>query len=97
MLWNRTEQGEWWYWKNKPKIHPVTGKDNMHHCCGDYPIVFHGYKDSQWFYKLENEFYHNEEDLSDGEGDKWKEYSWRNPVQTNRYFDRVRKAMKVIH
>jgi len=66
----------------------------MHHCCGDYPIVFHGYKDSQWLFKLEHEFYPNET-VSDGEVDKWKEYSWRNPVQTNRYFDRVRKAMKL--
>lgn len=35
LLWNRTEQGEWWYWKNKPRKHPITGKDNMHHCCGE--------------------------------------------------------------
>ena len=91
LLWNRTEQGEWWYWQNKPKIHPITGKDNMHHCCGTLPIAFHGYKDSQWFFKLEAEFY--AEAVSDA-GDGWKQYRWRNPVETNKYFGEVRAAMK---
>jgi len=63
----------------------------MHYCCGDLPIAFHGYKDSQWFFKLELEFYG--EAVSD-EGDSWKRYRWRNPDVTNEYFDRVRKAMK---
>ncbi|KAL7533422.1 hypothetical protein ACHAXR_005223 [Thalassiosira sp. AJA248-18] len=92
LMWNRTEQGEWWYWKNKPKKHPTTGKDNMHHCCGDLPIAFHGYKDPQWFFKLENEIYSAE--VSDGAGDRWKNRKWNNPTETETYFDRVRKAMK---
>jgi hypothetical protein len=90
LLWNRTQQGEWWYWKNKPKTDPKTGRE-IHYCCGDSPIAFHGYKDPLWFYKLENEFY--EMDELPGVSDKWKEYKWRNSNETNSYFDRVRKAM----
>ena len=79
------------YWQNKPKKHPVTGKDNMHYCCGDLPLAFHGYKDSKWFFKLENEFY---SEVSDEEGDSWKRYEWLgDPAVTSKYFDRVRGAM----
>ena len=62
----------------------------MHQCCGDLPIAIHGYKDPQWFFKLESELY--SEKVS-GEG-RWKNYEWRNPTETERYLDRVRKAMK---
>jgi len=92
LLWNRTEQGEWWYWKNKPRKHPKTGKD-MHQCCGDLPVAFHGYRDPQWFFKLENELY---SEVSDDKGNGWKNYRWRHPVETNRYFGRVRMAMKDV-
>ncbi|KAL9184180.1 hypothetical protein ACHAXT_002266 [Thalassiosira profunda] len=90
LLWNRTEQGEWWYWSGKPWRHPKTGKD-MHQCCGDLPIAFHGYKDPQWFYMLENEFHSA---VTSGDGDGWKGYEWRNLEDAKRYFDRVRRAMK---
>lgn len=92
LLWNRTEQGEWWYWENKPKLHPDTEKE-MHQCCGVYPIAFHGYKDAQWLYKLEDELY-GMEDIPDDEN-RWKNYEWRNAEVTHKYFDRVRAAMKV--
>ena len=85
------EQGEWWYWKNKPVSNPRTGMD-MHLCCGDFPIAFHGYKDSQWFFKLDNELYPGRH-VSDGAGDEWKSYEWRNGDVLQGYFDRVRKAM----
>lgn len=90
LLWDRKEQGEWWYWQNKRRKHPQTGKD-MHQCCGDLPIAFHGYKDPQWFFQLEHEFYQESgvEDLLKKDG-----YEWRNPRETKTYFDRVRKAMK---
>ena len=92
LLWNRTKQGEWWYWKNKPRRHPKTGKE-MHQCCGVLPIAFHGYKDAQWFYKLEDEFYGFDEGLL--VDNDWKRYRWRNSLKTQQYFYRVRKAMKV--
>lgn len=94
LIWNRTEQGEWWYWKNKPRKHPDTGRE-IHQCCGIFPIAFHGYKDPLWFYKLEDELYKMEE-LPPGVSDKLKEYKWRNYNETNRFFDRVRKARKNI-
>ena len=90
LIWNRTEQGEWWYWKNKPRTDPKTGRE-IHNCCGVKPIAFHGYKNPLWFYKLEDELY--EMATLPGVSDKWKKYKWRNPNETNRYFDRVRNAM----
>lgn len=89
LLWNRTEQGEWWYWKNKPKVHPKTGAE-MHQCCGDRPIAFHGYKDPQWFYILDNEFYGSDIPIEDDQ--RWK-YNWRNPAETKSYFERMKKSL----
>ena len=89
LLWNRTKQGEWWYWKNKPRTDPKTGRE-IHNCCGEFPITFHGYKDPLWFYKLEDKLY--EMDDLPGVSDKWKGYEWRNSNETNSYFDRIRKA-----
>ena len=89
LLWNRTEQGEWWYWKNKPKTDPRTGRE-IHHCCGDVPIAFHGYKDPLWFYKIEDDLY--EMDDLPGVNDKWRRYKWHNPNETNSYFERMRRA-----
>jgi len=89
LLWNRTEQGEWWYWKNKPRTDLKTGRE-IHNCCGDFPIAFHGYKDPLWFYKLEDELY--EMDDLPGVSDKWKKYKWHNIGNTKRYFDQITKA-----
>lgn len=92
LLWNRTEQGEWWYWQNKPKVHPETGII-IHQCCGDRPIAFHGYKDPQWFYLLENQFY--DTDFQVEEQQRWR-YNWRNPDETKPYFDRVKNALSTL-
>ena len=89
IMWNRTEQGEWWYWKNKQRIDPNTGRE-IHQCCGEFPIAFHGYKDPLWFYKLEHEFY-NVKDFPEVSR-KWKQYRWHNLNETKIYFDRVRGA-----
>jgi hypothetical protein len=92
LLWNRTEQGEWWYWVNKPKVDPKTGAE-IHQCCSDLPIAFHDYKDPQWFYLLENEFYGTKFGVE--ESRKWM-YNWRNPTETKAYFERIRKAMENV-
>ena len=63
----------------------------MHQCCGNLPIAFHGYKNSQWFFKIEKELY--SEEVSDA-GDGWKDFIWNNARETRRYFNRVRIAMK---
>lgn len=94
-------QGMDWYWKKKPETHPVTGK-KMHQCCGDLPLAFHGYKDPQWLYKIENELY--PEDTPNSEREVWKNYirikqdqevtnSFQDQRVTNSYFARVTKAM----
>eukprot|EP00571_Detonula_confervacea_P007099 CAMPEP_0172325968 /NCGR_PEP_ID=MMETSP1058-20130122/55202_1 /TAXON_ID=83371 /ORGANISM="Detonula confervacea, Strain CCMP 353" /LENGTH=291 /DNA_ID=CAMNT_0013042641 /DNA_START=567 /DNA_END=1442 /DNA_ORIENTATION=+ len=94
LLWNRTNHnGMSWYWIRKPKTHPKTGRE-MHLCCSDRPIAFHGYKDPQWLYKIENELYKMDDELP-GVSDDWKRLNWINPEQTNSYFDRVRKTMKL--
>lgn len=89
LVWNRTEQGEWWYWQGKEKKDPNTGAQ-LHQCCGDRPIAFHGYKDPQWFVYLENQFYGA--NLPINPQHQWK-YNWRNPDETKPYFDRVKKAL----
>ena len=86
LLWNRTEQGEWWYWQNKP--YPSPARPRLHQCCGELPIAWHGYKNPQWMHKIENEFY--SVDVSEV-GEK---LVFRNAEIANKYFDRVRKAMK---
>jgi hypothetical protein len=89
LVWNRTEQGEWWYWANKPKVDPDTGAE-LHQCCGDRPIAFHGYKDPNWFYYLENHFY--DANIPVDENKQWA-YKWKNPDETIPYFERVKKAL----
>ena len=89
LIWNRTEQGEWWYWQNKPKVHPETGAE-LHQCCGNRPIAFHGYKDPRWLYLLDSQFYDTKFELE--EKPKWM-YNWRNPDETLPYFERVKKAL----
>ncbi|KAL7504982.1 hypothetical protein ACHAXN_002507 [Cyclotella atomus] len=91
LTWNRSEQGEWWYWVNKPKADPQSGME-LHQCCGDRPIAFHGYKDAKWFYHLENHFYHANLPVDEDEN-KQPIYAWRNPDQTKPYFERVKKAL----
>jgi len=57
LLWNRTHpKGFGWYWHQKTKTHPEIGAE-MHLCCGELPLAFHGYKNPQWLNKLENELY----------------------------------------
>ena len=47
---NRSQQGEWWFWKNK---HP----SQRYGCLMDEPIGFHDYKRLGLLYDLENYFY----------------------------------------
>lgn len=98
LLWNRTHpKGFGWYWHQKPKTRPETGAE-MHLCCGELPLAFHGYKNPQWLYKLEDELY--DDDVvanvmnSTSEEDDWRQYKWSNSDMTLRYFGRVKEAMK---
>jgi len=80
-----------WYWRGKEITHPETGKE-MHVCCGVRPIAFHGYKDSRWFYKLEQELYGETDSLENADADDWRGLDWNN-TEIGGYFEKVRKAM----
>ncbi|KAL7534793.1 hypothetical protein ACHAXR_006081 [Thalassiosira sp. AJA248-18] len=49
LTWNRTEQGEWWYWEGKPT--------NAGYCCAVHPMAFHKYKQKEQMKALEEQFY----------------------------------------
>ncbi|KAL7525388.1 hypothetical protein ACHAWF_001335, partial [Thalassiosira exigua] len=93
LRYERPEPGEeWWYWKNKPQEDPETGRE-LHGCCGDLPIAFHGpeYKDPRWLRRIDEEVYPAE---AGGAHDVRQTHRWRHPRTTEGYFDRVRKAMR---
>ena len=93
LLWNRSYPENSWYWHQKTKTHPKTGAE-MHLCCGDLPLAFHGYKNPQWFYKLENELYDDVSNVMNN-SQEWRLYNWSNSEVTLRYLSQVRHAMKV--
>mmetsp|Transcript_38318 Transcript_38318/g.70297 ORF Transcript_38318/g.70297 Transcript_38318/m.70297 type:complete len:482 (+) Transcript_38318:26-1471(+) len=78
LTWNRTEQGEWWYWQGKP-----ANRGQMENCCAVRPMGMHKYKRREQIEVLEKQFYGptNNKELS-----KLNE-------RTRRYADKVRKAM----
>eukprot|EP00573_Skeletonema_grethae_P000549 CAMPEP_0201691180 /NCGR_PEP_ID=MMETSP0578-20130828/4415_1 /ASSEMBLY_ACC=CAM_ASM_000663 /TAXON_ID=267565 /ORGANISM="Skeletonema grethea, Strain CCMP 1804" /LENGTH=484 /DNA_ID=CAMNT_0048176337 /DNA_START=16 /DNA_END=1470 /DNA_ORIENTATION=+ len=52
LTWNRTEQGEWWYWKGKPE-----GAGQMENTIARRPIGIHKYKKPEEILTLWEEFY----------------------------------------
>jgi len=52
LTWNRTEQGEWWYWRGKPK---EAGQ--MENTIARRPIGIHKYKQPEEILTLWEEFY----------------------------------------
>mmetsp|Transcript_24056 Transcript_24056/g.43297 ORF Transcript_24056/g.43297 Transcript_24056/m.43297 type:complete len:176 (+) Transcript_24056:210-737(+) len=52
LTWNRTEQGEWWYWKGKPK-----GAGEMENSISIRPIGLHKYKQAGEILELEQQFF----------------------------------------
>jgi hypothetical protein len=52
LSWNRTEQGEWWYWKGKPK-----DAGQMENTIARRPIGIHKYKKPEEILRLWQEFY----------------------------------------
>ena len=80
LTWNRTEQGDWWYWKGKP---PNIGQ--MENCCAHHPIGIHKYKNRDQIESVDKQFYG---DLSNKELTKLD-------ARTRRYADKVRKALGI--
>ncbi|KAL3798976.1 hypothetical protein HJC23_005115 [Cyclotella cryptica] len=80
--WNRTKQGEWWFWKGKEK-----NRGQMEECCAHRPIAIHKYKFPGEHRRLEQEFY--------GPEGKENKDLWRMKAVNRRYVDKVRKAMGI--
>eukprot|EP00579_Thalassiosira_antarctica_P001155 CAMPEP_0201868624 /NCGR_PEP_ID=MMETSP0902-20130614/2426_1 /ASSEMBLY_ACC=CAM_ASM_000551 /TAXON_ID=420261 /ORGANISM="Thalassiosira antarctica, Strain CCMP982" /LENGTH=424 /DNA_ID=CAMNT_0048393983 /DNA_START=10 /DNA_END=1284 /DNA_ORIENTATION=- len=78
LSWNRTEQGEWWYWKGKPK-----GAGEMENSIAIRPIGLHKYKNEGEIKELENQFFGPPEN---------KFLKGLNP-RMKTYVKKVRKAM----
>jgi hypothetical protein len=77
---NRTQQGEWWFWEKKKK---VPCHDNPNDCLAHLPLAFHHLKNAEDLVAMENEFYSD-----DAAGRK------RNKGYVNEYFDKIRAAMR---
>ena len=80
LTWNRTKQGEWWFWKNKEKE-----RGQLEECCAHRPIAIHKYKFPQDHRRLEQEFYGAEDN---------KDRKRMKPIN-KAYVDKVRKAMNI--
>lgn len=77
---NRTQQGEWWFWEGKKK---VPCHDNPNDCLAHLPLAFHHLKNADDLVAMENEFYSD-----DTAGRK------ENKGYVNEYFDKIRAAMR---
>ena len=80
LTWNRTKQGDWWYWKGKP---PNIGQEE--NCCAIHPMGIHKYKNRDQIESVDKQFYG---DLSNKELTKLD-------ARTRRYADKVRKALGI--
>jgi hypothetical protein len=81
---NRTEQGEWWFWEGKARVPCHDAGD----CLARLPLAFHHYKDPQDLLDLERELYGGKENGG------VVARQWPNFDMTQQYFKRVRAAMK---
>ena len=95
---NRTEQGEWWFWEGKTK-YPCH--DNGKDCLAHLPLAFHHYKQPQYFLDFENEFYgsvirkeEGDNTLTNHSG-RIAARNWGSFDDTYQYFERIRSAMKL--
>jgi hypothetical protein len=80
LTWNRTDQGEWWFWRDKPDN---VGQEEE--CCAHRPIGLHKYKLPSEIMQVQQQFFGDTEN---------KDYT-RLSAKPKRYVDKVRKAMGV--
>jgi hypothetical protein len=96
LTWNRTDQGEWWFWEGKRRFPCHVDGD----CLAYLPLAFHDYKDSQFFLDFEKEFYgsvmtgEKDDTLIKRNDKKVASRHWGSFDVTYQYFERVRAAMK---
>jgi len=96
ITYNRTDQGEWWFWEGKQRFPCHDDGD----CLASLPLAFHHYKKSEDFLDFEKEFYGS---VMKGEEDKTlvrkrdgrvAARHWPQFDRVHRYFERIRAAMK---
>lgn len=78
LTWNRTEQGEWWYWKGKPK-----GAGEMENSIAHRPIGLHRYKQPKEIQELDDQFF----------GPKGNKEMMKLNQRTKAFVEKVRRAM----
>ena len=80
LTWNRTEQGEWWYWKGKPK-----DAGQMENTISRRPIGLHKYKSAPEIRGMEQIFF----------GEPGNNDFMRLKPRTKKYVLEVRKTMGI--
>ncbi|KAL7513616.1 hypothetical protein ACHAXN_010888 [Cyclotella atomus] len=80
LTWNRTEQGEWWYWPGKPDD---VGQEEE--CCAHRPIGLHKYKLPEQIMQVHQQF------LGEKDNDDCKRLTAKSKI----WVDKVRKALGV--
>lgn len=90
LTFNRTKQGEWWYWGGKP---PTVG--DMEDCCAHLPFAFHAriYKDAKagHYYMIEYELFNK---TFPDVFDPIHYPKMKRPEIVVPYYDKVRQALK---
>ena len=82
LTWNRTEQGEWWFWRGKPNY---VGQEEE--CCAHRPIGLHKYKLPSQIREVQQQF------LGEKDNEHYKKLS----AKSKRWVDKVRTAMNIDH
>jgi len=94
LTFNRTLQGEWWYWAGKPQ-----SVGQMENCCSDFPLAFHGrtYKDAKagHYYYLEQKLYNRTFANTTFEPQKYRGIHPKNVDVNERYLTKVKRAMEL--
>lgn len=94
---NRTDQGEWWFWEHKKRFPCHDDGD----CLASRPLAFHNYKDPQALLDLEKEFYGSvakeEEDktLFHAAGGRNASRRCPNVSRVYSYLERIRAEMRL--
>lgn len=73
LTWNRTEQGEWWFWRGKPE-NVGQGEE----CCAHRPIGLHKYKLESQILQIQQQFF----------GERYNEDYERLPAKPKKYVDK---------
>ena len=85
LSWNRTEQGEWWFWKGKPQ-----DAGQMENTIARRPIGIHKYKQAEEILRLWQEFYGPKDNVNLQDVGRGK-----HGQRAKKFVEEVRKAMGI--